>query len=62
MTVKPKVTVCICTYNRAEMLRESIQSVLNQSYRDMKIVVLDNCSTDNTKELVLSFNDERERE
>jgi glycosyltransferase involved in cell wall biosynthesis len=57
--VKPKVTVCICTYNRAEMLKESIQSVLNQSYRDMKIVVLDNCSTDNTKEVVLAFDDER---
>jgi glycosyltransferase involved in cell wall biosynthesis len=59
MTMKSKITVCICTFNRAEMLRESIQSALNQSYRDMKIIVLDNCSTDHTKNVVLSFNDER---
>jgi glycosyltransferase involved in cell wall biosynthesis len=57
--VKPKVTVCICTCNRAEMLKGAIQSVLNQSYRDMKIVVLDECSTDGTKDVVLAFDDER---
>jgi glycosyltransferase involved in cell wall biosynthesis len=41
------------------MLKEAIQSVLKQSYRDMKIIVLNECSTDNTKDVVLSFDDER---
>lgn len=55
----PKVSVYICTFNRAEMLRESIQSVLNQTYTDMKIIVLDNASEDHTADVVASFTDPR---
>ena len=54
-----KVTVCICTYNRAEMLKEALQSVINQTYQDMTIMVLDNCSADNTKDIAESFGDPR---
>lgn len=52
-------TVAICTYNRAELLKRSIQSVLNQTYKDMKIIVLDNCSTDETEQVVATFKDSR---
>jgi len=41
------------------MLRETIRSVLNQTYKDMKIVVLDDASSDGTTEVVASFNDPR---
>ena len=57
--MQPKITVFICTYNRAELLKESIRSVLNQTYSDIKIVVLDNASEDNTSEVVASFTDPR---
>ena len=57
--MQPKVTVFICTYNRAGLVGESIQSVLNQTYSDIKIVVLDNASEDNTSEVVASFSDPR---
>lgn len=55
-----EITVAILTYNRAsDFLKEAVQSILGQTYKDIKILVLDDCSTDNTKELVQSFNDPR---
>lgn len=47
-----KVTVAICTYNRCDYLKESIDSVRRQSYKDIKIIVYDNASTDNTSSVV----------
>lgn len=49
----------IPTYNRAELLRSAIRSVLNQTFQDFEIVVIDDASKDNTKEIVSSFNDKR---
>jgi len=54
-----KVIVGIPTYNRAEWLRESITSVLSQSYRDFRLVISDNASDDGTDEVVASFDDSR---
>ncbi len=58
---KPKITVAIITYNRSNLMRESLQSVLVQTYRDMKIVVIDDCSTDFTWEYIQQYekNDNR---
>jgi len=56
----PLVTIGIPTYNRAnKTLSSAIHSACSQDYPNMEIIVSDNCSTDNTQELVLSFNDER---
>ena len=55
----PKVSVIIPTYNRAEFLGCAIKSALNQTFKDIEIVVADDRSTDNTPELVRSFDDER---
>jgi glycosyltransferase involved in cell wall biosynthesis len=55
----PKVSVIIPTHNRAELLRCAIVSVLNQSYQDFEIVVVDDASTDKTPEVITSFNDVR---
>lgn len=57
----PKVSVGIPTYNRAWTLREAIQSVLNQTFHDLELIISDNTSTDNTQELVKSFDDSRIR-
>ncbi|MBR1796753.1 MAG: glycosyltransferase family 2 protein [Clostridiales bacterium] len=51
--------VYILTYNRADYLRESIGSVLASSFKDFTLTVVDNCSTDNTKEVVEGFDDSR---
>lgn len=53
------VSVIIPTYNRAEMLREAIESVLNQTYENFELLILDNCSPDHTSDVVASFNDLR---
>jgi glycosyltransferase involved in cell wall biosynthesis len=54
-----KVTVGIPTFNRAHWLRESIESVLAQSYTRFHIIVSDNASTDETPDVVRSFGDRR---
>ena len=50
-----KVSVIMRTYNRGYILREAIESVLKQTYRDFEIIVVDDGSTDNTSEVVASY-------
>jgi len=51
----PKVSVIIPTYNRADLLPRAIQSVINQTYKDWELLIVDDGSTDNTKEVVEKF-------
>jgi glycosyltransferase involved in cell wall biosynthesis len=53
----PLVSVIVPTYNYAEFIGEAIKSVLDQTIQDFEILVIDDGSTDNTKEVVLSFGD-----
>jgi len=55
----PKVSVCIPVYNGSDYIAESIESVLAQTYKDFQLIVVDNCSTDNTGEIVSNFQDPR---
>jgi glycosyltransferase involved in cell wall biosynthesis len=55
----PKVSVCIPVYNGAAYIGEAIESVLRQTFEDFSLIVSDNCSTDNTSEIVNSFSDSR---
>jgi len=57
--IPPKVTVCIPVYNGSAYIAESIESVLTQTFKDLHLIVCDNCSTDNTEEVVQSFHDPR---
>jgi glycosyltransferase involved in cell wall biosynthesis len=56
---EPFFTVIIPTCNRAELLREAMQSVLDQTHENFEMIVVDDHSTDNTKDIVGSFNDNR---
>jgi glycosyltransferase involved in cell wall biosynthesis len=55
----PRVTVFIPTYNRAKLLAYSIRGVLEQTFDDLRLVVSDNASEDETPEVVASFDDPR---
>lgn len=55
----PTVSVIIPTYNRAHLIERAIKSVLNQTYRDFELIIVDDGSTDNTAKVVKSFNDGR---
>ena len=54
-----KVSIVIHTYNRADNLSRSINSLLQQTYKDFEILIVDDGSTDNTQEVALGFEDTR---
>lgn len=49
------VSVIISTYNRAAMLKQAIDSVLNQSYKDFELIVVDDGSTDETPQVIEEY-------
>ncbi len=54
----PRVTVCLAVYNGAASIRKAMQTVLDQTYRDFDILVLDDGSTDASSEIVQGMIDE----
>ena len=50
-----KISIIIPTYNSAQYICEAIESVLNQTYKDFEIIVVDDGSTDNTKEVIKPY-------
>ena len=57
----PKVSVLMSVYNGERYLREAIDSILNQTFQDFEFIIIDDGSTDRTKEIIRSYNDLRIR-
>lgn len=58
---RPYFSIIVPAYNRAKFLPRAIISVLEQHYTDWELLIIDDCSTDNTGEVVVSYNDPRIR-
>ncbi|TWR25188.1 glycosyltransferase [Mucilaginibacter pallidiroseus] len=55
----PAISVIMPVYNSEAYLREAIESVLNQSFTDFEFLIFNDGSTDNSADIILSYNDER---
>ncbi len=53
------ISVIMTTYNCGEYISQAIKSVLNQTYKNFELLIIDDGSTDNTQEIVKGFKDER---
>jgi len=49
---KTKVSICVPTYNRKDYLKETLDSILAQTYKDYEIVIVDDGSTDGTEDMI----------
>ncbi len=54
--MNPLFSAVLPTYNRASMISRAIESVINQSYTNWELIIVDDGSTDNTKEIIDSYN------
>ena len=57
--MSPKVAVLMCAHNSELFIRESIESILNQTYSDFEFIIVENGSTDRTWDIIKSYNDSR---
>ncbi len=57
--IRGLVSIIMPSWNTAKWIAESIESVINQTYKNWELIIVDDCSTDNTEEIVKSFNDDR---
>ncbi len=55
----PLISIVIPMYNAAEFIARAVYSVVNQSYSNLEIIVIDNCSTDNSVDIVKGIDDPR---
>ncbi len=55
----PLVSIILATYNWSKYIKESIESVLSQSYNNFEFIIINDCSTDNVEKIILSYKDNR---
>lgn len=58
---RPLVSICIPTYNSSKYILETVESVLNQTWSNLEVLVVDDCSSDKTLELLKTVTDPRFR-
>lgn len=57
----PKISVLVPVYNSAPYITQTIKSVLNQTFQDFELILLNDASTDNSEEIISQFHDKRIR-
>ncbi len=53
------ISVILPVFNTEKYVKQAIDSILNQTYKNFELIVIDDCSTDNTKNILLSYDDSR---
>ncbi|STQ85956.1 glycosyltransferase family 2 protein [Helicobacter muridarum] len=51
----PLISIVLPTYNGEEYIEQSIESILNQTYKNIELIIVNDCSTDNTREIIESY-------
>jgi len=57
--ISPLVSIVIPAYNRANLLKRAIESTINQTYKNLEIIIVDDGSSDNTEQIVQEYRDLR---
>ncbi|BAY87273.1 glycosyl transferase family protein [Calothrix parasitica NIES-267] len=60
-TSTPKISVLMSAYNGSIYLRESIESILNQTFTDFEFIIINDCSTDNSWEIITEYAEQDQR-
>lgn len=55
MSRKPTISICIPTFNRADYLEQTLQSITRQTQKPFEVIIVDNASTDNTSQIVAKY-------
>lgn len=59
MSSQPTISVVLSVYNGEDSIRQSIESILNQTFTDYELIIIDDGSTDDTKKIIKSITDDR---
>ena len=59
--MREKISVLMTVYNAEKFIKESVQSILSQSYKNLELLIIDDCSTDKSLQLIKKFKDKRIR-
>lgn len=57
--LRPKVSICIPSYNSEKHIKKTLDSVLSQTYENIEVIIVDDCSTDKTREIISGYSDQR---
>ncbi|MDX2173404.1 MAG: glycosyltransferase [Bacteroidota bacterium] len=57
--INPLISIILPVYNAQDYIKESIDSILNQTYKNFEFIIINDGSTDKSEEIILSFNDSR---
>lgn len=57
----PKVSIVFTSYNHKEFLKQALDSLLNQSFKEFELIIVDDCSTDGSQDILRSYTDPRIR-
>ena len=54
-TQKEQIDILLATYNGEKYLKELLDSILNQTYKNIRLIISDDCSKDNTREILKEY-------